>query len=121
MDMKDTQITMRTMTVEKTVGLRGTNASGQIDGPRFVAHVVEGEGDNQPGRIRTIQFDYNGGGQEWLRFEWQHDETRGIRRLDAVHIANRHAKNGAFFLLGAYAEDPDEEVRKNGRKIYERL
>ena len=93
---------------------------GKVQGPRFVLHIVEGEGDNDPGRIRTLRFDTNGGGQGWLDIKWHEttlpDGTVSRSALKTVTIASPHYENGAFFLPLAYEEDPHPQKRAEGPK-----
>ncbi len=70
---------------------------------RFVAHVVEGEDNNQPGRIRTLRFDKSGGDQVWLTTEWGGGlpgETKA--RLKAYSVSSDMQEKGAFLLADEY-------------------
>lgn len=85
-------------------------------GPRVVVHIVEGEGDKQPGRIRTLRLDYNVGTDEWLQCEWKKEGD--VRYLRTATISDDHAKNGAFFLPLAYADDPNPQKREQGPALW---
>jgi hypothetical protein len=102
------------MDIEKSIGTRDIGMD-----PRFVLHVVEGEADQQPGKIRTLRFDVGGGGQGWLNLEWAKDGQGVTTGLRAANIAHEHRKNGAFFLVEAYADDPNPLKREKGRALWE--
>ena len=99
------------MRVDKKVGVRADT------GLRFKFFVVEGEGNNTPGRIRTIRLDTNGGGEPWLACEWEVSQGRKVR-LRAVRIASDMEIKGAHFLQDAYASDSDERKRDDGWRLF---
>lgn len=101
------------MRVEQRFSLRGNEPA------RFCVHVVEGELCQTPGRIRTLYIDTNTSCDHWIMPEWGPGEagrSRGILR--AVHIATEAEKKGAFFLLDAYDQDPNEETRTKGKRLW---
>lgn len=101
------------MDVSKNIGARGAETP-----LRFRFFVVEGDKCNNPGRIRTIQMDTNGGGQPWLRPVWREVQGGVKAELQEIHIAPEMKKLGAFFLLDAYDEDPNPKIREQGKAIF---
>ena len=66
--------------------------------PRFVAYVVEGEKNDNPGMVRAIRFDKDGGGSHWLECTW----TNNVDDMGVVKPRSR---------LAAYRVHPDQEAR----------
>lgn len=85
--------------------------------PRLLVHVVEGPGDSNPGRIRSLRFDYNVSPGDWLMVQWRKSGGR-IVGCDSVNIGSPHDKNGAFFLLEAFDSDPSERKRTTGKELF---
>ncbi len=70
---------------------------------RFVAHVVEGEGNENPGRIRTIRFDRSGGDQIWLNTQWKNGADGTSKTLLTAYDVNADMQDkGAFLLVDEY-------------------
>lgn len=72
-------------------------------GHRMTTWVVEGEKNNQPGMIRRVSFDKDGG-NPWINVEWTKDETGARNRLAGYDLRSDMRAAGAFFLEEAYAE-----------------
>lgn len=103
------------MKFERSFDLRNPLAH---DGPRFCVHVVDGPGEESPGRLRTLRFDYNADASEWLAVQWV---TNGGRRtgIKAVNLTGEHEERGSFFVADAFDQDPDPEIRTEGKRHFE--
>lgn len=103
------------MKYERNFDLRNPMAH---EGPRFCVHVVDGPGEESPGRLRTVRFDYNADASEWLSIQWI---TNGGRRtgIKAVNLTGEHEERGSFFVLEAFDRDPDERKRTEGKALFE--
>lgn len=103
------------MKFERTFDLRNPMAH---EGPRFCVHVIDGPGEETPGRLRTLRFDYNADASEWLMVQWV---TNGGRRtgIKSVNLTGEHIDRGSFFVLEAFDQDPDEAVRTEGKRHFE--
>lgn len=72
--------------------------------PPFVAYVVEGRDNNNPGMIRRLRFDYDGGAGPWLHCEWRMVEGGQGKRLMGYQVRTEMAEKGAKLLEEYYQE-----------------
>lgn len=90
--------------------------------PRFWVAVVEGPMCGNPGRIRTIRFDLPAGPNDWCDFHYGMGEGPGdfgkYKRLKSVSIRPDKYALGARFLEQLFADDPDENIRRDGWNHY---
>jgi hypothetical protein len=88
-------------------------------GPRFCVHVVQGAGEKNPGKLKTLRFDDNLEPSDWIKIHWIERQERRVG-IEGITLAPTRAKRGSFFMLDAYDEDPDERKRTEGKALFQK-
>lgn len=86
-------------------------------GPRFYVHVVQGLGEKNPGKLKTLRFDANLEPSDWLTIKWREYQERRVG-IDGIALTPERQERGTFFILDAYDEDPDERKRTIGKDLW---